>query len=60
MNNFGNNKLHDPHGYKEEVKLKYNSGKAIAQKFPNGTAAMMILLTANVQHLFYTNNDLKN
>ena len=46
LNNFSNNKLHDPHGFKEEVKIKYNSVKAITGKFPNGTAAMMVLLAA--------------
>ena len=48
LNNVINNKPHDPHGYKkEEVKIKYNSIRAIAEKFPNGTAAMMTLLAAN-------------
>ena len=31
---------------KKEVKIKYNAVKAITGKFPNGTAAMMTLLTA--------------
>ena len=46
INNFSNNKLYNPHGYKEEVKVKYNFVKAITEKFPNGTAAMMALLVA--------------
>ena len=46
LNNFSNNKPHDPHGFKEEVKIKYDSVKAITGKFPNETAAMMTLLTA--------------
>ena len=46
MNNFSNNKPYDPHGYKEEVKIKYDSVKAIARKFPNEIAAMMTLLAA--------------
>ena len=33
LNNFSSNKLHYPHGYKEKVKMKYNSAKAIAKKF---------------------------
>ena len=43
-----NNKLHDPHGFKEEVKIKYDSVKAITKKIPNATAAMMALLGAAV------------
>ena len=44
LNNFSNNKPHDIHGFKEEVKIKYNSVKAIAGQFPNGIATMMLLL----------------
>mmetsp|Transcript_50842 Transcript_50842/g.56774 ORF Transcript_50842/g.56774 Transcript_50842/m.56774 type:complete len:146 (+) Transcript_50842:133-570(+) len=46
MNNFSNNKLYDPHGYKEEVKIKYDSIRAIAGKFLGGTAATMALIAA--------------
>ena len=46
MNNYSNNKPHDPHGFKEEVKIKYNTVKAVARRFPNGTAAMMEFLKA--------------
>ena len=46
MNNYSNNKPHDPHGFKEEVKIKYDAVKAITGKFPNGTAAMTALLAA--------------
>ena len=46
LNHFSNNKPHDPHGYKEEVKIKYDSVKVIAGNFPNGTTAMMVLLAA--------------
>ena len=35
LNNFSNNKLHDPHGFKEEVKIKYDSVKAVTGNFPN-------------------------
>ena len=48
MNDYSNNTLYDPHGFKEEVKIKYHVIKAIAGKFPNGTAAMMALLGATV------------
>ena len=44
INNYSNKKTHDSHGFKEEVKIKYNTVKAIAGKFPDGTAAMMTLL----------------
>ena len=46
LNNFSNNKPHDTHRFKEEVKIKYDSVKAIAGKFPNGILAMMALLVA--------------
>ena len=46
MNNFSNNKHHDPHGFKEEIKIKYDSLKTRDEKFPNGTAAMMTLPAA--------------
>ena len=44
MNNYSNNKPHDPHGFKEEVKIKYDTLKAVAEKFLNRTAVMMALL----------------
>ena len=37
LNNFSNRKPHNTHEFKEEVKIKYDSVKAIARKFPNGT-----------------------
>ena len=46
MNNFSTNQPYDPHGYKEEVKIKYGSVRAIVEKFPNGTAVMMVLMAA--------------
>ena len=46
LKNFSNSKLHDTHGFKEEAKIKFNSVKTIAGRFPNGTSAMMILLAA--------------
>ena len=30
MNNYSNNKPHNPHGFKEEVKIKYDAVKAVA------------------------------
>ena len=51
MNNYSNNKLHDPHGFKEEVKIKYDAIKAVVKKFPNGTGTMMELLGVTVSAL---------
>ena len=31
----------NPHGYKEQVKIRYKATKVIVRKFPNGTAALM-------------------
>ena len=44
MNNYSNNRPHDPHSFKEQVKIKYDAIKAVIEKFPNGTGAMMELL----------------
>ena len=46
LNNFSNSKLYDTHGFKEAVKIKFDSIKTIAGRLPNGTATMMILLAA--------------
>ena len=46
MNNCTNNEPYDPHGFKEQVKIKFEATKAIiAEKFPNGTAALMELIS---------------
>ena len=45
MNNYTNNKPNDPHGFKEQVKIKYKATKATAGKFPHGIAALMELLS---------------
>ena len=45
MNNYTNNEPNDPHSFKEQVKIKYEATKAIAGKFPNGTAALTELLS---------------
>ena len=44
MNNYSNNKPHNPHGFKEEVKIKPDDVKAVVGWFPNGIAAMIELL----------------
>ena len=51
MINYSNNKPYDPHGFKEEVKIKYDAVKAIAGKFPNGIVAMIKVLKAVVSAL---------
>ena len=45
MNNYTNNKPHNPHGFKEQVKIKFKAIKAIAGKFLNVTAVLMELLS---------------
>ena len=45
LNIYTNNEPQDPHGYKKQVKIKYKATKAIVGKFPNGTAALMELLS---------------
>ena len=45
MNNYTNNEPYNLHGLKKQIKIKYEATKAIAGKFPNGTAALMELLT---------------
>ena len=44
MNNFTNAKPNDPHGFKEELKIKYDAVLAVVGKFPNGTGPMLKLL----------------
>ena len=46
IKNYSNNKPHNPQGFKEQVKIKYDTIKAITGKFPNEIAAMMALLRA--------------
>ena len=45
MNNYTNNGPYNPHGFKKQIKIKYEATKEVARKFPNGTAALMELLT---------------
>ena len=46
LNNFSNNKPHDPHGFEEEIKIKSDIVKAVVEKFQNRTGEMMKLLKA--------------
>ena len=45
LNSYTNNKPQDPHGFKEQVKIKYDNTKATAGKFPNGTVALTEILS---------------
>ena len=45
MNSYTNNDPNDPHGFKEQVKIKFKATKAIVGRFPNGTAAPTHLLS---------------
>ena len=44
LDTYTNNESYDSHGFKEQVKIKYEATKAIAEKSPNGTAVLMELL----------------
>ena len=44
LDNFSNAKTHDFHGFKEEIKVKYEAILAVVGKFPNRTSPMMVLL----------------
>ena len=44
LKNYSNDTPYDPHGFKEEVKIKYDVVKAVAGKFANGTSMMIELL----------------
>ena len=48
MKNFSNTKQNDPHGFKEELKIKYNAVLAVVGKFLNGTGPILKLLAAEV------------
>ena len=45
MNTYTNNNPNDPHGFKEQVKIKFEATKAIVGRFSNGTAALTHLLS---------------
>ena len=45
MNNYINNKQYNPHSFKEQIKIKYETTKAVAGKFSYGTVALMELLS---------------
>ena len=51
LNNFSNTKPNDPHGFKEELKIKYDAVLAIVGQCSNGTGPMLELLGAEVPAL---------
>ena len=51
LNNFTNVKPNNPHGFKEDLKIKYDAALAVVGKFPNGTGPMMALLQAEITPL---------
>ena len=55
MNNYSNNNPYYPHGFKVEVKIKYDAIKAIAGNFPTRTVVMMALLKQNLPALTWVN-----
>lgn len=55
LNNFTNAKPNNPHGFKENLKIKYDATLAIVSKFPNSTGPMMKLLGAEAIPLTWVN-----
>ena len=39
-------RMHDPQGFKEEIRNKFDTVKEVVEKFPKGTRVMMELLKA--------------
>ena len=44
MYNFCNTKQNDPHGLKEELKIKYDAVLAVVRKFPNRIGPILQLI----------------
>ena len=51
LNNFSEAKPNDLHGFKEELKIKYDAVLAVVGKFPNGTGPLLELLAAEMPAL---------
>ena len=51
LHNFSNLKPSNPHGFKEELKIKYNATLAIVGEFLNRTGVMEQLLKAETPSL---------
>ena len=54
LNTYTNNEPQDPHGYKEQIMIKYEATKVKVGKFPNGTASLMKLLSKDPVPLDWT------
>ena len=52
LTNFTKTNPNDPHGFKEELKIKYKAVLAVVRKFPNGTGPMLELLKAETSPRF--------
>lgn len=48
INNFTNQKLHDPHSFKEDLIMKYQATLSLTNSFPNGTVFMETILSENI------------
>ena len=55
LKNFIKVKQNDPHGFKEELKIKYDAVLDVAGKFPNRIGSMIELLKAETQTLDHKN-----
>ena len=53
MNNYSNNKPHDPHGFKEDITIKFDVVKIVDEKFLNRTDVMMQLLKVEVPPVYW-------
>ena len=53
LNTYTNNDPNDPHGFKEQVKIKFEATKAIVGKFLNGIAALTHLLSKAETPLYW-------
>ena len=51
MNNFSNAKPNDPHGFKEELNIKYDAVLAVIVKFLNRTEPMLELFAVELPPL---------
>jgi len=48
LNNFTNQKPHDPHTFKDDLIAKYQATLSLTNRFPNGTVFMETLLSENL------------
>ena len=53
LNTYTNNDANGPHGFKKQVKIKFEAIKAIVGRFSNGTAALTHLLSKAAPPLYW-------